>query len=133
MLSATPGTHSGKTPFRTFGATMSRVRSKKAPARRARSGWPVNARQSALISVSGRWGSAGALRGRGGAFATAALGRPQGFRRRTPGLGREEVAILAGVGTTWYTWLEQGRDVRPSNEVLSGLAVALRLVPTARR
>jgi transcriptional regulator with XRE-family HTH domain len=43
------------------------------------------------------------------------------------------VAMLAGVGTTWYTWLEQGRDVRPSNEVLSALAGALRLDPTERR
>ena len=41
--------------------------------------------------------------------------------------------MLAGVGTTWYTWLEQGRDVRPSNEVLSALAAALRLDPTERR
>ncbi len=41
--------------------------------------------------------------------------------------------MLAGVGTTWYTWLEQGRDVRPSNEVLSALAGALRRDPTERR
>ena len=61
------------------------------------------------------------------------VGLPNGFRRRTPGLRREEVAMLAGVGTTWYTWLEQGRDVRPSNEVLSALAAALRLDATERR
>jgi transcriptional regulator with XRE-family HTH domain len=48
-------------------------------------------------------------------------------RRRTPGLRREEVAQLAGVGTTWYTWLEQARDVRPSAQVLDALARALRL------
>lgn len=41
--------------------------------------------------------------------------------------------MLAGVGTTWYTWLEQGRDVRPSREVLSALAGALRLDSTERR
>ena len=41
--------------------------------------------------------------------------------------------MLAGVGTTWYTWLEQGRDVRPSSEVLSALAGALRLDATERR
>ena len=35
-------------------------------------------------------------------------------RRRTPGLRREEVAQLAGVGVTWYTWLEQGRDIKVS-------------------
>ncbi|HEY1722726.1 MAG TPA: helix-turn-helix transcriptional regulator [Magnetospirillaceae bacterium] len=55
------------------------------------------------------------------------IGLPSGVRRRTPGLRREEVAALASVGTTWYTWLEQGRDVRPSVEVLSALANALRL------
>jgi len=55
------------------------------------------------------------------------VGLNDGFRRRTPGLRREEVAQLAGVGTTWYTWLEQGRDVRASSEVLGALADALRL------
>lgn len=54
-------------------------------------------------------------------------------RRRTPGLRREEVAQLAGVGTTWYTWLEQGRDVRASSEVLCALADALRLDPAERQ
>jgi transcriptional regulator with XRE-family HTH domain len=61
------------------------------------------------------------------------VGLPKGFRRRTPGLRREEVAMLAGVGTTWYTWLEQGRDVRPSPEVLAALADALRLDAVERR
>jgi transcriptional regulator with XRE-family HTH domain len=55
------------------------------------------------------------------------VGLNPGPRRRTPGLRREEVAQLAGVGTTWYTWLEQGRDVTPSSEVLCALADALRL------
>jgi transcriptional regulator with XRE-family HTH domain len=55
------------------------------------------------------------------------VGLPNGFRRRTPGLRREEVALLAGVGATWYTWLEQGREVNPSAEVLAALADALRL------
>jgi len=63
----------------------------------------------------------------------ASVGLPNGFRRRTPGLRREEVALLAGVGTTWYTWLEQGRDVRPSAEVLNALADALMLDPTERQ
>src|SRR6202008_701024 len=61
------------------------------------------------------------------------VGLPDGFRRRTPGLRREEVAMLAGIGATWYTWLEQGRDVRPSPEVLAALADALRLEPGERR
>lgn len=51
-------------------------------------------------------------------------------RRRTPGLRREEVAQLAGVGVTWYTWFEQGRDISVSDEVLEGIAVALRLTPS---
>ena len=61
------------------------------------------------------------------------VGLPAGFRRRTPGLRREEVALLAGVGITWYTWLEQGREVRASLEVLSALADALRLNSVERR
>lgn len=61
------------------------------------------------------------------------VGLPHGLRRRTPGLRREEVALLAGVGTTWYTWLEQGRDVRPSAEVLSALAKALKLDAAERQ
>jgi transcriptional regulator with XRE-family HTH domain len=47
-------------------------------------------------------------------------------RRRTPGLRREEVAQLAGVGVTWYTWLEQGRDINPSAQVLDAIARTLR-------
>ncbi len=73
------------------------------------------------------------LRSRREKLTPANAGLPEGFRRRTPGLRREEVALLAGVGTTWYTWLEQGRDVRPSAEVLSALADALRLDPAERR
>jgi len=61
------------------------------------------------------------------------VGLPHGFRRRARGLRREEVALLAGVGTTWYTWLEQGRDVRPSAEVLGALARALKLDATEQR
>jgi transcriptional regulator with XRE-family HTH domain len=53
--------------------------------------------------------------------------------RRTPGLRREELAALAGVGVSWYTWLEQGRDINPSPEVLDALARALRLDPAERR
>jgi transcriptional regulator with XRE-family HTH domain len=48
-------------------------------------------------------------------------------RRRTPGLRREEVAELAGVSLTWYTWLEQGRRIAASPQVLDSLARALRL------
>jgi transcriptional regulator with XRE-family HTH domain len=60
------------------------------------------------------------------------VGLAGGGRRRTPGLRREEVALLAGVGSTWYTWLEQGRDVRASLDVLEAIARALRLTTAER-
>ncbi|HEY2636184.1 MAG TPA: helix-turn-helix transcriptional regulator, partial [Solirubrobacteraceae bacterium] len=72
------------------------------------------------------------LRNRRAAIRPEDVGLPGGGRRRTPGLRREEVAQLAGVGTTWYTWLEQGRDVRASRSVLEALAEALRLNPAER-
>jgi hypothetical protein len=54
---------------------------------------------------------------------------PLSGRRRTPGLRREEVAQLAGVGLTWYTWLEQGRSINVSDQVLESIARALLLDP----
>jgi transcriptional regulator with XRE-family HTH domain len=54
------------------------------------------------------------------------VGLPPSRRRRTPGLRREEVAQLAGVGVTWYTWLEQGRDINASPQVLDAIARSLR-------
>lgn len=57
----------------------------------------------------------------------------QGYgRRRTPGLRREEVAQLAGISTTWYTWLEQGRDIALSPAALARLADALSLTAAQR-
>jgi transcriptional regulator with XRE-family HTH domain len=53
-------------------------------------------------------------------------------RRRTPGLRREEVAMLCGLSTTWYTWLEQGRDISLSGAALARLADALQLTPAER-
>lgn len=67
------------------------------------------------------------LRSRRARLAPADVGMAPGVRRRTPGLRREELAVLAGVGVTWYTWLEQGRDINPSPEVLAALARTLRL------
>ena len=61
------------------------------------------------------------------------VGLPRGRRRRTPGLRREEVAALAGVGLTWYTWLEQGRDISVSATFLDNLAKALKLDAAERR
>ena len=55
------------------------------------------------------------------------VGLPPGGRRRTPGLRREEVAQLSGVGVTWYTWLEQGRDINVSTQVVDAIARTLKL------
>lgn len=55
------------------------------------------------------------------------VGLPSGNRRRTPGLRREEVAQLAGVGLTWYTWLEQARPIRVSAQVIESLSRVLLL------
>ena len=73
------------------------------------------------------------LRERRGRVTPADVGLPQAGRRRTPGLRREEVAQLAGVGVTWYTWLEQGRAPNPSDQVLDAVAQALRLRAEERR
>ena len=61
-----------------------------------------------------------------------ALGLPNAARRRTPGLRREDVAALAGLSATWYTWLEQGRDVRASDRILESLSRTLRMSPDER-
>ncbi|WP_206503380.1 helix-turn-helix transcriptional regulator [Streptomyces chrestomyceticus] len=55
------------------------------------------------------------------------VGLPSGPRRRTPGLRREEAAVLAHISTEYYVRIEQGRAPRPSSEVLVGIAGALRL------
>src|SRR5258708_37614474 len=55
------------------------------------------------------------------------VGLVSGPRRRTPGLRREEVAQLAGVGISWYTWFEQGRDIQVSAHFLENLSRALKL------
>src|SRR5258708_3665992 len=60
------------------------------------------------------------------------VGLPPGHRRRTSGLRREEVAQLAGVGVTWYTWLEQGRPINASTQVLDAIARTLKLDPVER-
>jgi transcriptional regulator with XRE-family HTH domain len=60
------------------------------------------------------------------------LGLPEYGRRRTPGLRREEVAQHAGVGVTWYTWLEQARDINVSEQVLDAISRTLMLDPHER-
>ncbi|MET7272375.1 helix-turn-helix domain-containing protein [Streptomyces flaveolus] len=72
------------------------------------------------------------LRSRRERIAPEQVGLPRGRRRRTPGLRREEVAQLSAVGVTWYTWLEQARDIQVSVQVLDALARALLLDPTER-
>lgn len=67
------------------------------------------------------------LRGRRERLTPEDVGMSSVGRRRTPGLRREEVAVLAGVGVSWYTWLEQGRDITVSAEVLDAVARALLL------
>ena len=67
------------------------------------------------------------LRTRRARLAPEDLGLPRGSRRRAPGLRRAEVAQLAGVSVDWYTWLEQGRPITVSTQVLESLVSALRL------
>lgn len=60
------------------------------------------------------------------------VGLEAGGRRRTPGLRREELVQLAGVGLSWYTWLEQGREITPSASVLDALARVFALTAAER-
>lgn len=73
------------------------------------------------------------LRSRRERLAPEDVGLPGGGRRRTPGLRREEVAALAGVGVSWYTWLEQGRDIGVSPGFIDTLCGVLRLDALERR
>src|SRR6266568_2152675 len=67
------------------------------------------------------------LRTRRERISPEAVGLPGGSRRRTPGLRREELAVVAGIGVTWYTGLEQGRAMTVSPQVLESLAKVLEL------
>ena len=60
------------------------------------------------------------------------VGLPDTNRRRTPGLRREDVAALAGVSVTWYTWLEQGRKIQVSADVLERVCMTLRMTADER-
>jgi transcriptional regulator with XRE-family HTH domain len=72
------------------------------------------------------------LRSCRGRLTPSKVGLPERRRRRTPGLRREDVAALAGVSVTWYTWLEQGRDIHVSADVLERISEALKLSTTER-
>lgn len=74
------------------------------------------------------------LMNRRGRISPTDAGLPDGgARRRTPGLRREEVAVLAGVGVSWYQWLEQGRDITVSPQVLDSVGRVLKLTSAERR
>ncbi|KUN05202.1 XRE family transcriptional regulator [Streptomyces yokosukanensis] len=72
------------------------------------------------------------LRSRRERISPEQVGLVRGARRRTPGLRREEVAQLSAVGVTWYTWLEQARDIQVSVQVLDALARTLMLDTSER-
>lgn len=72
------------------------------------------------------------LRTRRGQLSPAEVGLPRTARRKTAGLRREEVAQLAGIGVTWYTWLEQGRNIHVSTQVLDSLAQTFKLTPAEK-
>jgi transcriptional regulator with XRE-family HTH domain len=72
------------------------------------------------------------LRSRRERVSPEGLGIPNLGRRRTPGLRREEVALLAGISSTWYTYLEQGRDVRVSGSVVESVSRVLGLSRSER-
>src|ERR1700722_5880902 len=72
------------------------------------------------------------LRSRRERLVPADVGLPAGNRRRTAGLRREEVAQLANLSATYYTFLEQGHPVQPSPQVLEALAAALRMSAAER-
>lgn len=81
------------------------------------------------VKASRRTQLAEFLKAKRAAISPADIGLPEGGHRRTPGLRREEVAQRAGVGLSWYTWLEQARDITPSAQVLLALSRALELSP----
>src|SRR4051812_37970408 len=73
------------------------------------------------------------LRARRGRLRPQDVGLEPGGRRRVSGLRREELALLAGLSTDYYQRMEQGREVRPSDDILDALAAALGLDDTGRR
>ncbi|WP_395726582.1 helix-turn-helix transcriptional regulator [Nakamurella sp.] len=84
-------------------------------------------RPGSASTVEQRRELGGFLRARRERLDRAAFGLPPAGRGRTVGLRREEVSFLSGVSVTWYTWLEQGRDIHPSRQVLDAVARCLRL------
>ena len=85
-----------------------------------------------MVHMTRREELADFLRSRRESLRPEQVGLTPGGRRRTPGLRREEVAQLSGVSVTWYTWLEQARDITASPQVLGSLAATLRLTAAER-
>jgi len=81
------------------------------------------------IPASAKTELADFLRTRRRQIAPEAAGKQVSGQRRTPGLRREEVSLRSGVSLTWYTWLEQGRDIKPSRQVMDALARTLHMSP----
>jgi transcriptional regulator with XRE-family HTH domain len=92
----------------------------------------VSMTATATVAESRRTELAAFLRSRRERIRPEDVGLPPGIRRRTAGLRREELAQLAGVGVTWYTWLEQGRPINASVQVLDAVARTLKLDSTER-
>ncbi len=103
-------------------------RAETGPARATIPGGPAGSVDGMSGTGNARGNELGAfLRARREAITPAEVGLPAGPRRRTPGLRRSELAMLAGISVEYLTRLEQGRDRRPSFQVLAALADALRL------
>ena len=88
---------------------------------------PANTGAAKTAAATRRTELAAFLRSRRERIRPEDVGLPPGTRRRTAGLRREELAQLAGVGVTWYTWLEQGRPINVSVQVLDAIARTLKL------
>jgi transcriptional regulator with XRE-family HTH domain len=86
-----------------------------------------------MVDLAHRRELAAFLRSRRERLQPADAGLQPGGRRRTPGLRREEIAQLSGVSLTWYTWLEQARDITVSRQVLETLARTLQLTSAETR
>lgn len=90
-------------------------------------------RGASMVDTARRQELAAFLRARRDGITPGEVGLVAGARRRTRGLRREEVAQLSGVSVTWYTWLEQARNITVSRQVLDSLANALRLTGAERQ
>jgi transcriptional regulator with XRE-family HTH domain len=94
--------------------------------------WYWESQHHEQVSERNRQELAHFLHSRRARLTPADVGLPAGLRRRAPGLRREEVAVLSGLSPSWYTYLEQGRNIHPSAQVLDSLARVLQLTEDER-